>query len=311
MIKLIMSAFKIPITYYIWGGLSLLFGLFINPIFHINNNNRLLIISGFLVVLIGVLISLGEKRVDHIKDVKLDNEISNIKKQYLQNILRNIYAFYYEYRSKDKYLCRFYRNSGSVLYLFAESEKEAKEYMDWYLKDKNAAPRNIVISSNRACKIHPNDIEEFEYRRISWLQHNVIHPILAFFKQPSMGYVSFSKMVLLAILISVGVGGYFYLNGEYSFVGKGSFETLIKIQDISANIIFALLVAVTFVTIVRGIFSMKKALQTYYADQFRNKRTVLSQLLVLILVPLSGSFILPPMLEFLIKIAQNSGCFIS
>lgn len=310
MLKLLISRFKEPVTYYIWSCFLSVLGVIINLVFpHINGYTRNLVFCGLVVMLIGVIIDLGKHRFDKVDNIELDEKINNIESEYWQNVLRNLYTFCIKYQSKDMYLCRFYRKTGTVLVVFVDNIEMAKEYMEWYLSKDNTY-KNININSNRATKIHPNDIEEFEYQRVSWIQRKIMNPIYAFFKQPSFIFLPFRGILIFSILTIAGIGGYYYLSGDFLFASSGSYEIINRTISISINFVSTILILFGLSIIIIGMFSLKSAKQIYYTNKFVSRKTVFNQLVTLALVPICFNIFIQPFIIHLMKLAQNNGYFL-
>lgn len=313
MLILLISRFKEPVTLYIWGGLNLAYACIINPIFHISRNSILLTIIGSIVISMGVILDLGKYRVDIVKDVELEKKISHIKSKYWQCVIRNLITFYTEYRSRDMYLCRFYRKTGTVLVVFVDKVDEVKEYMDWYLDENSTTYKTITITSNRVTKIQPNDIEEIEYKKVSWMQRKIINPILGFLRQP-IYIISIRGIFVLALLFIFIALGYGYISNEYTFngytfMGQGSIETLDFIYEFTKSMLISILSICGIATSIIGIGNIKKGINDLYTNKQVVRKTIFAQLLTFGFVFLGYFIVLKPVMIELIKFTQENGYF--
>lgn len=307
----LISRFKEPITYYWWGGLQLLYGLLINPVFKLTNNSNVIgVIFGIIIIICGVGIELMKITVNSIEN-HLPESIRNIKNKNIKNILGNLYAFYISYRLKDKYLCRFYRKTGSVTLSFENCEEKAKEYMNWYLStDKDVDPITLKISPKKVTRIMRDDVEEFSYKRVSYIERVLINPVIAFLRQPTTSIVSI-KGILGALLISMIVLCiYGYVSLDYSFTGKGSYDTAISIIKGTSNVLTFLVTILAGATIVSAIINLRDSIETYYSNRKIVGRSVGKQLLTVSLMPIAFNILIVPTITYGIDFAQQYGYFL-
>lgn len=310
LIQFLISRFREAMTYYIWGGLILII-LMLDKL-TLNNIEfpLFLIFLGVVVMLTGILIDLGKHRVDSIQNTNIEKAIVNIKSNYLKNVIRNVSIFYNNYRSRDMYMCKFCRKTGTIMVIFVESLDTAKDYMNWYLDTENTTCKSIDIGKNKVTNIQACDVEDFEYKKVSWLQHHFINPILAFFKQPSFSFISLKKIIIFSILTICSVTAYFYIDENYSFIGKGSLDTLGNIFVSSVRIIEFVLFFSAITTLIAGVFSFGKAIQNYYTDTLAIKRSVLSQLLTLFFAAICFNIFIHQCTGTIIQIVQSNGLFL-
>lgn len=305
--KFLKLSFRNPIIFYIAGILNLLFNILINPVFHVTTNSNFL--CGLLLMIVGLFIDLGKNRDDNIDD-ELELKIITIKSTYLRNVIRNICAFINEYFIKGNYLCRFYRKTGTTLVDFVDTKDKAEEYMTWYLSETDMSIKTIRITEKRATRLLKEDIEEFEYRKVTIFQELIIDPMLAFLKQPSVCYLSLGNILKFSVLVVSAISGYFYFIKNYSFIGNGSINTFYSILNESTSVISVVLITWVILTLLSGVFSIKRALKNYYLGSYTKNRNVGQQLVTLVIIPICFSQSIRSLLISLLYVMQTNGYFL-
>lgn len=307
-INFIKSGVKNPHTYYIWGTLNLVFSILLKNTLNIGEG-KFLFILGILVIIAGLLMDLGKNRVDSIDDDLLDSKISNIKASYLKNVIRNIYSFYENYFVEGEYLCKFYKRSGRVLIFFVKTEKEAIEYKEWFLLNNNEN-KIISINNNRVVKLFKQEIEEFKYKKITKIQTLVIDPIIVFFRQPSIYNISIKIILILSILTTGIMSGYYYITKSHSFTGEEGLNTINTILNTSSSFIYSLLILTGVIIVISGIFSIKNNLKDYYSSEYTHKRSLGKQLLKIAFIPICLNLLINPSIISVLDLIQTNGYFL-
>ncbi|MCT4563764.1 MAG: hypothetical protein N4A68_05525 [Maledivibacter sp.] len=305
------DSFKRSVFYLVWGTTCLI-GSIISELAGLDG--IILFYLGTIIVLFGIVFWIikifTKENCEKLDDNELEERISEIGSKRKQNVLRNIYTYLKRYRSKDKFLCRFVRKNGTVLIIFEESKEKAKSYIDWYLNNEcENKIMNINISESRVTKIIQDDIEELEYKKVSYFQRILINPMRAFLRQQNLSHISLGSIFKLSLLIIIGVGSYYYFNNNYSFIGDGSLLTLSKIYSSATAIIKTILMLLIITTIILNIISIKKALNDFYFNTIKPKKTVGSQLITLLTLLFTFEIFLQGIVKTFIRFAQSYGYF--
>lgn len=225
---------------------------------------------------------------------------------------KSILDRYKTYRSKDVYLCRFYKKTGDILLSFVKTEQQAQEYIWWYSSDIGEDYLNINLTGNSVTKIYRNDIEKLEYENVTMLQRRLLNPLIAFITQPITKIIYLSKLIMLYLVTFVSVGTYHAIILNYAFTGEGSANTFSSILNISNSILIIISVLIAIYSISEGlIYTLYNDITfNYYTKKYKGGKTLINQLMLLISLPIFYKHIMIPLLTVIIELAQTQGYFL-
>jgi len=244
--------------------------------------------------------------------------LSQIKSKKIKNIICKMNQWFLNYCSKDRYLCRFHKKSGTIITFFVGTKEQAQYYMQWYT-DSEEKESTIIknITPERATRIVRDDIEELEYQRISILQRLVVNPVIAFLRQPAPIWVSGTRLIFLFAILVIGTGFWTYVQSSLPlgdsnlyFTGQGSLKTAKYIIELSKNIFQLVLWIVLFKVAFSGGSRILKALKDYYSNIPKTRYSVGRLLFNLAAARIIINILLMPGLTYCIRIGQQYNYFL-
>lgn len=235
-----------------------------------------------------------------------NKKINYLYEKYFCKLKERIANKYSDYRKKDKYLCRYRLKNGSVIVQFVDAMADVEKYKTWY--EEGNGHEIIKISKTKSVRIVPTDVQNFEYKKISYFQRIFMDPIMAYLMQPVETYISF-KNVMIAICLLFGVIIGFYCYVGYPINGGESISTFMAMVKSFLRLTKILIVYIVLFIMVAKTFTFSKALDNYYMIEKNIKGSVLMQFFELSMVPICFNIVLIPLLAETLGLLQKYGYF--